>query len=574
MKKRFLFLILCLGLILVFSCSRGSKVDGRMQCAYQLLNTHPDSALMLLSNYDVQAMSPETRAYYSLVYTMAQDKSGYDVNSDSLLGYAYRYYKDRENDSLYAKCNYYMGLYYYLCDSIKQSVEFYEKALQSSEHTGDLYTHYLALHGIGQALRISNPEKSLEYAKKAYQTFCKYDTSNLYNQVFLLTNIGNSYRRIGQIDSMVYYMRLSVEKALLSGDKDLIGESYHSLSTSFTHLGKPDSALFYAKLAWNQVKTRKVSLYLQLADCYKKNDSLDQARLLLHEVIGKSKRAADQYAAYNKLLEISLFQSGDKESSVYADSTLSLLKQLYVTSLDENASHQKDKENLGEEIVRQSFRFKSYIVVSVVIGIVLLLAFFSFVWGFRNYKQLSEQKIQNIKEREKAEREQIENLVQHDKQLRELEFQSALVLERAKSEAELDKQRSILNVINKQNHLLKQHLLLKFDFHSLNEKLRKGECVDVETEEFWADMEAYLDETFSDFMFKFRTRHPALKEHDVRFCMLVKLGFDNAELRRIYNRGDQAIKQRLLNLKAKLGIEHTGLSTRDYILSFENSFSL
>lgn len=574
MKKLLLFPFLWLGLILVFSCSRGSQVDGRMQRAYLLLSSNPDSALTLLSGYDVSGMSPETRAYYSLVYTMAQDKSGHDVNNDSLLGYAYQYYKDRENDSLYAKCNYYMGLYYYLCDSMKQSVELYEKAVQSSKQTGDLYTHYLALHGIGQALRLSNPEKSLEYAKEAYQTFCMYDTSNLYNQVFLLINIGNSYRRIGQIDSMVYYMHQSVEKALHSGDRELMGESYHSLSTSFNHLEKPDSALFYAKLAWNLVGTRKASLYLHLADCYRKNDSLDQARLLLHEVIGKSKRTADQYTAYKQLFEISLSQSGDKVSSAYADSTLSLLKQLYVTSLDENASHQKDKENLGEEIVRQSFRFKSYIIVTIVLGLFLLFALFSFIWGFRNYKQLSEQKIQMIKEREKAEREQIENQMQHDKELKELEFQNALELERAKNEAELDKQRSVLNVINKQNHLLKQHLLLKFDFHSLNEKLRKGENVDVETEEFWTDLEAYLDETFSDFVFKFRTRHPALKEHDVRFCMLVKLGFDNAELRRIYNRGDQAIKQRLLNLKAKLGIEHTGLSTRDYILSFENSFSL
>lgn len=574
MKKRFLFLILCLGLILVFSCSRGSKVDGRMQCAYQLLNTHPDSALMLLSNYDVQAMSPETRAYYSLVYTMAQDKCGYDVNSDSLLGYAYRYYKDRENDSLYAKCNYYMGKLLYMNGDIKNSLDLLYTAEQVARKDSDLYTQYLAWDKIAMAYRAQNPEEAVRASRKAYDLYTQYDSLNLYNKVFLLMNIGYCYESIHYEDSAFYYMKQALHWAESSENEELIGDASHALALVLKQFGQYSQALDYAKKSWRNTPRHSSSSYLLLADCYLHVDSLQQSERLLLELVARASGAKTKYSAYRLLHDIESKKSKDWATIHYSDSALYWMNQVYSSSAAENGAYQKDKIEIKNELETKSSLFRKYVAYSVTLLLLLLFALFSFVWGFRNYRQLSEQKIQNIKEREKAEREQIENQVQHDKQLRELEFQSALVLERAKSEAELDKQRSILNVINKQNHLLKQHLLLKFDFHSLNEKLRKGECVDVETEEFWADMEAYLDETFSDFMFKFRTRHPALKEHDVRFCMLVKLGFDNAELRRIYNRGDQAIKQRLLNLKAKLGIEHTGLSTRDYILSFENSFSL
>lgn len=48
---------------------------------------------------------------------MAQDKSGIDVDNDSLLRNAYNWYNGKPADSLYAKCEYYMGKYYALNDS-------------------------------------------------------------------------------------------------------------------------------------------------------------------------------------------------------------------------------------------------------------------------------------------------------------------------------------------------------------------------------------------------------------------------------------------------------------------------
>ena len=52
----------------------------------------------------------------------AQGKSGLDVDNDSLLRTAYTYYSAKPNDSLYAKCQYYMGKYYMLNDSSEKAL--------------------------------------------------------------------------------------------------------------------------------------------------------------------------------------------------------------------------------------------------------------------------------------------------------------------------------------------------------------------------------------------------------------------------------------------------------------------
>ena len=60
---------------------------------------------------------PAEKAYYALTYYLAQNKSGLDVANDSLIRVAYNYYAKLPEDSLYARCMYYMGVYYSLSDS-------------------------------------------------------------------------------------------------------------------------------------------------------------------------------------------------------------------------------------------------------------------------------------------------------------------------------------------------------------------------------------------------------------------------------------------------------------------------
>lgn len=109
--------ILLLVLAVFFAASCKETHNRAIDLAYHLTSTAPDSALSVLNGVNQKKLSKAEMARYALVYTIAQDKSGLDVDNDSLLRTAYTYYNNREDDSLYAKCEYYMGKYYLLNDS-------------------------------------------------------------------------------------------------------------------------------------------------------------------------------------------------------------------------------------------------------------------------------------------------------------------------------------------------------------------------------------------------------------------------------------------------------------------------
>jgi hypothetical protein len=112
MNNKSLIILLVLTVFLVTGCKETH--NRAIDLAYHLTSTAPDSALSVLNGVNQKKLSKAEMARYALVYTIAQDKSGLDVDNDSLLRTAYTYYNNREDDSLYAKCEYYMGKYYLL----------------------------------------------------------------------------------------------------------------------------------------------------------------------------------------------------------------------------------------------------------------------------------------------------------------------------------------------------------------------------------------------------------------------------------------------------------------------------
>ena len=150
MNNKSLIILLVLTVFLVTGCKE--KHNKAIDIAYQLTATVPDSALSVLNGVNQAKLGKAEMARYALVYTIAQDKSGLDVDNDSLLRTAYTYYNNREDDSLYAKCEYYMGKYYMLNDSTELALDCLQKAADVSEKNGDRYTQCMALEKYSRVL--------------------------------------------------------------------------------------------------------------------------------------------------------------------------------------------------------------------------------------------------------------------------------------------------------------------------------------------------------------------------------------------------------------------------------------
>ena len=87
MNNKGLIILLVLVVFLVTGCKETH--NKAIDIAYQLTATAPDSALSVLNGVDQAKLSKAEMTRYALVYTIAQDKSGLDVDNDSLLRTAY-----------------------------------------------------------------------------------------------------------------------------------------------------------------------------------------------------------------------------------------------------------------------------------------------------------------------------------------------------------------------------------------------------------------------------------------------------------------------------------------------------
>ncbi|MCQ2238862.1 MAG: hypothetical protein MJZ73_06480 [Bacteroidaceae bacterium] len=540
MKRNLLLPItIFLGVVQILIGCTSRLSPAKMETAYDLLNTNPDSAVSILSAIDRKELNISDKAYCSLLYTMALDKSGPDVDNDSLIRVAYDFYKTRASDSLYAKCMFYMGKYYVLNDSIKQGLRCLELAARSSEDNGDLYTQYLALDRLGMALKLSDSRKAVRLEKRAYEIFCSYDSTNLYNRVILLKNIGNCYDMLNEKDSAMFYMREALNLAGQTQNRQLLSDTYHSMSVAWQQRNMPDSALIYIRKAVELAPRVKNSSYLQLANCYMDLDSLDQAERVLHEIsmIGDSRMA---YSVFRELLHIELARQGNVKASLYVDSTLNSLAKIYQEAQKNNYGYLQNTLDLSASL-EQSEREK--VLMSVIYSFAFFLVVIAIV--FIGYIYYNRRKVA---------------LRESQMRIKELSINNALIL------ADKEKQALILSSKEKQVEIMRNYIIKVSNIEATLKSIKDKSQFDQLSDETWLEITSFLNETEANFVDVLSERYPELSSRDIRFLMLVKLGFTNSELEKFCLRSPQGIKQRLLNYKAKLGIDNREISTREFIL--------
>jgi len=164
MRKVTLYVILTFIVAPIFvSCYQSHKKE--LDLAYALAKSNPDSALVFLNHIDQVKLSEEDMAKYALTYYMAQDKSGLDVDNDSLIRIAYDWYGEHQDDSLYATALYYMGKYFLLNDSMEQAKVCLEKSYSISDSLHNMSLKCLALDKLIEVEEQLAPYKALNDAK-------------------------------------------------------------------------------------------------------------------------------------------------------------------------------------------------------------------------------------------------------------------------------------------------------------------------------------------------------------------------------------------------------------------------
>ena len=173
---KLLFLPLAAFLLAVLGCS-SREGHALLERAESLLPIRHDSAEVYLDSIPhPDRLAEDSRALYGLLRTIVQNRQGKGVKSDSLIRGSYEYYREASragqtgNEVLlrrYAQSCYYMALFYYNRDSVKQCEDLFNQAAKYSERCEDWHTCYLAHIQLCVTSCWSNPEYAVRQALKA-----------------------------------------------------------------------------------------------------------------------------------------------------------------------------------------------------------------------------------------------------------------------------------------------------------------------------------------------------------------------------------------------------------------------
>ncbi len=548
MKKSFLYFCLLLVISFVFSSCHSDR-SRILVSAYSMVDSLPDSTLALLRKVDCDNLSAKDMAEYSLLFTMAQDKSGLDVDNDSLIRIAYDWFQQHQDDSLYAKCLYYMGKYYMLNDSTEQAISLLTQSSQKSNKIGDLKTESMALEKLSKVYQVVEPEKSLVFSKKALETYARYPYATLKNRIYLNLNYSEALLACEITRKSVDVALSILPKALVLKDSVVLADVYQDLANSYLYLGYKDSCLFYAKKTYDLQPIKTMSCRLMLADAYREVDSVRQCLALLESL--KPTLSTEKYVCFQICSQASIKMQDYEKSKMYMDSAYSCIENMYAEAVKGKADYYSSvlkKEKQKSELKGRA-EMQSYLLLLVIILALLVIGFLLYV--YKNSRSKAQKEII-------FEKRQAEMKVRHEHELAMIEKN----LSEQYHQKELSRKEVQLSIMR--SYLMK----LVTAVEKLNSiKTGNGKHV-VLTEKDWKEIAAFLDSTENMFVTRLKTRFPNLSEGDLHLMMLLRLKMPQKVLASLYSITEKAVKQKLFLYKEKVGINGQNISLREYMETF------
>ena len=516
-KGAFLFSLFACIMVLAGCGDRHCKA---IDTAYAIVNDSPDRALSILNHLNQHGLANSEKARYALVYTMAQDKSGLDVDHDSLLRTAYTYYSVKPNDSLYAKCQYYMGKYYMLNDSSEKALPCFQHSVTAARKTMDYLTESMSLLKTSVILSGYDTNKSISYAKLAYESFGRVKSGSLKNKAYLLLNLAEclSYKK-GKMDSCLLLAKKAIGYAKISKDSTAMADALQDLSNFYDMSGNATLALRTAEESFCYRNNHDASAILTFSNALYKAGEIDKAKYLLSQI--KRQKYHDYGDVIYSLHKLIARKEGDLISVCnYADSIESFL---YSKNAEDLASKDKYYKLIVDKEAKEVSAQKESQWMTILIFITL--------------------------------------------------FFSAIIIILVVIKAKKDKQIQEMNIKNKELQLanVRSFLLKKID---IIRKLKNENDKDdikgstkslVLDDNDWEELEVFLDNADNMFVKRIKEQFPMLIKKDIRFLMLIRLHLPVHKIAEIYHIKDTSVRQKLFLIKSKIGLKSGDDSAQEFI---------
>lgn len=170
------------------------------------MDSNPDSALVLIERIKVDGLkSEEEQARYALLYSIALDKNYIDLQSDSIIRPAVKYYSIKRSSAYRMKTWYYKGRIQLNCGDYSAAIVTFEKAERDALYLEDFY--YLGLIYREKSSIYNNWNNStaaIYYSKQAYSAFKRAGKD--VHAAYSLLSIGISLFNGKEYDEAIEYI--------------------------------------------------------------------------------------------------------------------------------------------------------------------------------------------------------------------------------------------------------------------------------------------------------------------------------------------------------------------------------
>lgn len=537
MRRSISFTILFFVMLSVLvSCYQSHKRE--LDLAYTLAESKPDSALVFLNRINQGKLSDKDMAKYALIYYMAQDKSGLDVDNDSLIRIAYDWYGEHQDDSLYATALYYMGKCFLLNDSMEQAKACLEKSYSISDSLHNLSLKCLALDKLIEVEEQLAPYKALNYAKALVKMYESMPNVSIYNKVAAHLRLGETFFSVDSLQQALEEEEKAYRQAKQVDDRNLLSYVRQNLASSFEEMGENDSCLYYARQAYDLNAANRFSCLLTLASAYISVDSINQAFRLLKQATPKT--AEDRYSVFYVQSQAAMKAQDYKSAKSFSDSAYHYLEDMYRTALQGKADYYKSFLKKESERAKMQGKAEMQRWVFSLMAVLFFVVVIFVLYVYKSYKK------------------QVKLRMEHE---REVHLQKQQMQDKIHQE-ELSHKEVQLSVMR--NYLQKKiDVVEKLNSIAPNENKHV-----VLSESDWDELEVFLDSVENLFVKRLKQKHPNLSKTDLRLMMLLRLKLSQKALASIYCISEKAIKQKLFLYKNKVGIKNEHFSLRNYIENY------
>lgn len=559
-----LLFLLILSLWVISCQTTPDSVVQTLSLVEKCMEVAPDSALNLLKRIpNPEALHGKAQADYSLLMTQAMDKNYIKPESDSLITIAVGYYGSHdENWIAKGKAFFYYGRVMKELNRPEDAMRYYLKARSIFEGSKE----YRMLGLISEEIGTLNwnqdlADESLLNYQDALRYYCIINDTCCMS--YASRNIGRYYLSVGtNSDSAYVYYQKALELAHNSRCK--LELTILQELGMFYRMKKDYREAEHYLLQALKVEGGKSffsEIYLSLGYNYLLMDNKAAAEIYLKKA-AEANNVYTQSDTYRLLFELEKLRKNPWEAIGYKEKSDSLNREIQKAEIRETvASLQKKYEN--EKLQNENLQLK--IKNQTIVWFCFLLSFLVFLGAYYFYyrQRRNKRRIQEIEKQIVENREEIalyqEELVNYQELQSESEdyrtkigeLNGKVLLLQGQNKTLTERLNTLGGDIDNSCSPIDARYISTFRMLlSLKSGAVKGELSRPDWECLF-DLFNYL---YSDMLIRLQEEYPALTKHDLEICCLLKFGFTNDALKRVFFTTSDSITKAKGRLKKRLNI--------------------